>query len=192
MVSQDGTQPDRAATHSRRADPEPLPTGLLAVTGGERSGKTSLLRRLAGEPGAWPVDAPRPDGLWLDLSLPQQDAQTPLQVWQSLRHRCPAWNEPLQQALMAALNLSEHQHKTLSMLSSGSRRKVALVGLLASGATITCLDQPYAALDRASIQVIRDFLSDMADHPSRTWVVADYEADAQLPWRQVLSLDQAL
>jgi energy-coupling factor transporter ATP-binding protein EcfA2 len=75
------------------------------------------------------------------------------------------------------------------MLSTGSRRKVAIVGLLACGATTTCLDQPYAALDGASIQVLREFLSDVADHTSRTWVVADYEADKRLPWAQVITLD---
>ncbi len=75
------------------------------------------------------------------------------------------------------------------MLSTGSRRKVALAGLLACGATVTCLDQPYAALDHASIEVIRDFLREAAEHPTRTWVVADYEADPNLPWTKVLSLD---
>lgn len=44
------------------------------------------------------------------------------------------------------------------MISTGSRRKVALVGLLASGSTITCLDKPYVAPDLASIQVLRELL----------------------------------
>ena len=65
----------------------------------------------------------------------------------------------------------------------------ALAGLLACGATVTCLDQPYAALDQASIRVIRNFLQDMADHATRTWVVADYAADPQLPWSRVMALD---
>jgi len=61
----------------------------------------------------------------------------------------------------SVLTVLPHQHKQLFMLSTGSRRKVAVAGLLACGATITCLDQPYAALDSASIQVIRDFLTDI-------------------------------
>jgi energy-coupling factor transporter ATP-binding protein EcfA2 len=60
--------------------------------------------------------------------------------------------------------------------------------LLASGAAATCLDQPFAALDAASARVVREFLYDMADHPTRTWVVADYEADARLPWRRHVAL----
>jgi len=51
----------------------PLPPGLIAVTGGERSGKTSLLRRLCGELAALPGETPPTDAHWLDLSLPGQD-----------------------------------------------------------------------------------------------------------------------
>jgi ABC-type multidrug transport system ATPase subunit len=153
----------------------PLPPGLVAVTGDEGAGKTSLLRRLG-------------EALWLDLSLPGQDEQAPQHVWDGLRQRCPLWDMQLQQDLIEALDLQSHLGKKLSMLSTGSRRKVALVGLLASGATVTCLDQPFAALDAASARVIRDFLADVADHTTRTWVVADYEADARLPWQRHVAL----
>jgi ABC-type multidrug transport system ATPase subunit len=160
------------------ADLLPLPSGLLAVTGDEGAGKTTLLRRLGDDPSA----------LWLDLSLPGQDEQAPQQVWDALRQRCPLWDMQLQQDLIHALDLHPHLGKKLFMFSTGSRRKVALVGLLASGATVTCLDQPFAALDASSARVIRDFLADMADHATRTWVVADYEADARLPWRRHIAL----
>jgi ABC-type glutathione transport system ATPase component len=148
------------------------------VTGDEGAGKTRLLRRLGEQPST----------LWLDLSLPGQDDQAPQQVWDALRPRCPLWNAPLQQDLIEALDVLPHLGKQLFMLSTGSRRKVALVGLLASGVTITCLDQPFAALDGPSARVVRDFLADMAGHASRTWVVADYEADARLPWRRRIAL----
>jgi ABC-type multidrug transport system ATPase subunit len=169
----------------------PLPNlapGLVAVTGDEGAGKTRLLRRLSGDLPAPGGEAPGADALWLDLALPQRDDETPLQVWEALRARCPRWNAELQQDLVEAFDLEEHQGKKLFMLSTGSRRKVALVGLLASGATLTCLDQPFDALDAPSARVIREFLTDMADHPTRTWVVADYEADERLPWRQRVAL----
>lgn len=105
-----------------------------------------------------------------------------------MRERHPLWDSQLQRDLVEALDLDQHLGKKLFMLSTGSRRKVALVGLLASGASITCLDQPFDALDAASVRVIREFLGDMADHPSRTWVVADYEADPRLPWRRLVAL----
>ena len=160
------------------ADLLPLPPGLVAVTGDEGSGKTNLLRRIGEQSSA----------LWLDLSLRGQDDHTPLQVWDALSKRCPLWGTQLKQNLIEALDMHPHLGKQLFMLSTGSRRKVALVGLLASGATVTCLDQPFAALDAASARVIREFLGDMADHSTRTWVVADYEADARLPWRRHVAL----
>jgi ABC-type multidrug transport system ATPase subunit len=159
------------------------------VIGGEQSGKTSLLRRLCGDLPALPGEAPHLDARWLDLSLPGHDQKTPLEIWEALRQRSPRWSTELHHDLIEALALPPHQDKKLFMLSTGTRRKVALVGLLACGAMLTCLDQPYAALDPASIRVIRTFLGDMADHAARTWIVADYEADPQLDWRRVIALD---
>jgi ABC-type multidrug transport system ATPase subunit len=166
-----------------------LPPGLIAVTGGEGCGKTAFLRRLSGDLPALPDTPAQADAQWLDLSLPGQDAQTAQQVWLALQARSPRWDADLLQELVQALALAPHLDKQLFMLSTGSRRKVALVGLLACGATVTCLDQPFAALDQASIREVREFLQDMAEHRSRTWLVADYEADPQLPWREVIALD---
>ena len=45
-----------------------------------------------------------------------------------------------------------------------------------------------AALDASSICLVREFLADVADHTTRTWVVADYEADPHLPWRRHVAL----
>jgi ABC-type phosphate/phosphonate transport system ATPase subunit len=169
--------------HSMRmktaADLLPLPPGLVAVTGDEGTGKTVLLRGLGETPSA----------LWLDLSLPGEDQRTPQQVWAALRKRCPLWEAQLQDDLTEALGLQDHLGKELFRLSTGSRRKVAIVGLLAAGASVTCLDQPFAALDAPSSRVIREFLADVADHATRTWVVADYEADERLPWRREIALD---
>jgi ABC-type multidrug transport system ATPase subunit len=75
------------------------------------------------------------------------------------------------------------------MLSTGSRRKVGLVALLVSGAKFVCLDQPFSALDQASIGVLVDFLNDMNQDNSRAWVVADYVADPRLDWVSLVELD---
>jgi ABC-type Mn2+/Zn2+ transport system ATPase subunit len=85
--------------------------------------------------------------------------------------------------------MQQHVDKRLNMLSAGSRRKVMLIAALASGATVTLLDQPLAALDFGSIRIIKDFLQETAEHPSRVWIVADYEAPSDLPLACVLNLD---
>lgn len=166
----------------------PLPAGLVAVVGDEGTGKTRCLRELGGPLPEMPSPGPERDALWLDPALPGLDDRTPPQVWEALRARSPHWNADWLQELVPALGLPPHLGKTLSMLSTGTRRKVALAGLLAAGAQVTCLDQPYAALDMGSIRAIRAFLHARADDPARTWVVADYEADESLPWRRIVRL----
>ena len=159
------------------------------MTGDEGRGKTTLLRTLAGELAPLSGQLSQLDALWLDLQLPGQDHMTAPAFWQLLQGRHPKWNISLQGQLAEALDLGPHLNKRLDMLSTGSRRKVGLVGLLSSGVSLTCIDQPYVSLDLASVKVVRDFLSHVASHTSRGWVVADYEADPDLQWGQMISLD---
>lgn len=157
-----------------------IAAGLNAVTGDEGSGKTSLLRQLSED---------HSDAVWLDLKLPESDLQTPLEVWAYWGNRCPRWQEALCLDLCEALGMTQHWNKRLNMLSTGSRRKVGLLALLASGARITCLDQPFAALDPTSVNVLCEFFNDMSDSTSRAWLIADYEADTRLAWSNLISLD---
>ncbi len=62
----------------------------------------------------------------------------------------------------------------MHMLSAGSRRKVGLVAAAASGAALTLLDTPFAALDVASGRVLAELLAEAADDAGRAWVVADH------------------
>jgi ABC-type multidrug transport system ATPase subunit len=163
-------------------DGQKIVAGLNAIVGDEGSGKTRFLRQLC---------ASNPDAFWLDTRLPEHDQTTPEEFWAQIQMKHPLWSESLCNELCTALDLQDHLGKQLYMLSNGSRRKVALIALLASGAQFICLDQPFVALDQASIKVLCDFLNDMADDPSRTWLVADYEADPRLDWRSVINLSPA-
>ncbi len=154
-------------------------SGLNAVIGDEGSGKTRFLRQLCEE---------RSDALWLDTRLPEHDQTTPEEFWTLLKSEHTQWNDGLCKQLSLALDLHDHLGKQLYMLSTGSRRKVALIALLSSGSQFICLDQPFVALDQASITVLCDFLNDMADDPSRAWLVADYEANLRLDWGSVINL----
>ena len=166
-----------------------LVPGLVAVVGDEQTGKTDYLKRLARVLPALPGDAiPTGPVAWADLSLPAADAETPAALLASAHGRAPAWDPVLRDHWIAEWGLAPHLEKPLYMLSTGSRRKVALLMLLASGAAVVCLDQPYAALDMASIRALRAYLQAQAGHASRTWVIADYTADPLLPWRSVRNL----
>ena len=101
----------------------------------------------------------------------------------------PNWNETLVNDLAQALDMNPHRDKRLNMLSTGSRRKVMVIAALASGAAVTLMDQPFGGLDLASIRVIKEVLREAADHPSRAWLVADYEAPSDLRLANVLDLN---
>ncbi len=165
--------------------------GVHAVCGDEGTGKTTLLRLLAGDvqPTQGTVLAPEGGVFWVDLQGAEYDDVTVQACWDLLRVRYPQWSEALLHDLAEELDMTRHLEKRLNMLSAGSRRKVMVLAALASGATVTLLDQPFVALDLASIHIIQEFLQEAAEHPSRAWIVADYEAPHDLPLASVLNLD---
>ena len=75
------------------------------------------------------------------------------------------------------------------MLSSGSRRKVWLAAAFASGAALTLVDEPFAALDQASIKVVGELLADAAGDSGRATVIAHYEAPPGLALAMTLDLN---
>ena len=160
------------------------------ICGDEGSGKTTLLRLLAGDLPALGGRVVVPEGgvFWVDLQGPEHDQTTVQACWDKLQQRYPLWNDELLQDLAQELDMEQHRHKRLEMLSTGSRRKVMVTSALASGATVTLLDQPFAALDLRSIRAIKEFLNEAAEHPSRAWIVADYVAPSDVPLVSVVRL----
>jgi len=166
--------------------------GVSWVCGDEGKGKTTLLRLLADDVQPTTGQVVRSEGgvFWVDLQNPAHDATTVQACWDALRIQYPHWNQALLQDLAEELDMTQHLEKRLNMLSTGSRRKVMVIAALASGATVTLLDQPFAALDLASIHIIKEYLHEAAEHPSRAWIVADYTAPSDMPLESVLNLDE--
>jgi ABC-type nitrate/sulfonate/bicarbonate transport system ATPase subunit len=143
--------------------------------------------RLASQ--AAPLSLPQPSAVfWIDLRLPLHDSDTPVQCWAQLRASLTAWSDDTQNELIDILQLASHLDKRLNMLSTGSRRKVGLVAALASGATVTLLDQPFVSLDQASIRSLQAFLAQRGQNPGRAWLIADYEKPAHLHLASVIQL----
>ena len=177
-----------------------LPPGVTLLTGDEGSGKTSLLKLLAG---ALPTTGElRIQGVslaqdraayqrqiaWLDPRDTALDSQTARQIFTAQAHSHTSWEADTLQAHIEGLSLAPHLDKTLDMLSTGSRRKVLLAATLAAGCAVTLLDQPFMALDRPSIDYLLEVLRAAATQPGRAYLLADYEAPAKVPLAAVIRL----
>lgn len=164
--------------------------GLTWVRGGEGRGKTTLLRVLAGQlvPATGTLER-LPGAPWFEDPDDPAEDDTVAQAWlDTRRRRHRAWDRALEARLAEAFGLAEHLPKPLYMLSKGSRRKVGLVGALASNALLTLVDSPFAALDAVSVRLLTALLLEAAAGAQRAWVVADYECPDALAGVPVIDL----
>lgn len=158
-----------------------LTTGsLTAVVGPSGSGKTTLLRVLAGleTPPEGHIDI---DGsVWFDTAQrvnlsPQQrsigyvfqdTALFPnLSVRENIQYAAPSGQRQLVNELIDSTGLTSFTDKKPTALSGGQRQRVALARALVRQPQLLLLDEPFAALDPAAAQTLRQVLLDL----HRTW-----------------------
>src|SRR6266700_5923992 len=145
----------------------------LAVTGRNGSGKTSLLRLIAGLL-ATAGGSIALDGGDAELTLPEQahylghrDALKPAL---SVRENLGFWRDflggevAMSDECLAMVGLSHAIHLPAAYLSAGQRRRLSLARLIAVRRPVWLLDEPTAALDVAGQTM---FASLMRDHLAR-------------------------
>lgn len=166
-----------------------IPSGVTLLHGDEQTGKTTLLWILAGElqptggalqtlgvNPAQQLDAYAPLVFRTDPLNAALDRTSPAQWLATLPERYPRFHADALTYLINGFALQPHMDKPLYMLSAGSRRKVWLSAAMASGAVLTLIDQPFAALDTPSARLLLEVLQDFAQSSNRACVLADYEA----------------
>ena len=162
------------------------PGEILLVEGANGSGKTSLLRAIAGlglfasgsvtwrdTPIAGNRQAFLAETAWLahkvgfsgDLSLLEN-----LRFEMGLRGHAS-----VDESVLEALDLLSIQNLPLRVLSAGQQRRVALARLLLTRATLWLLDEPFTNLDSAGQDLVTDLIDQHLDHKGLV-VMAGHQA----------------
>ena len=180
-----------------------FPAGLSLILGEDGAGKTTALRVLAGELAPrggrirWRGGPPPGAGevFWRDPQEPWPEALSPRGWAAQLRTQWPQWSQRAWERHVDGFDLQMHLSKPMYQLSTGGRRKVLLAAALASGAPLTLIDEPVAALDRASIDYLCEALDEAAQAAAearRALILAHYDRlDEGLPWQCVAVLPLA-
>ena len=156
--------------------------GLTLLRGGSGRGKKTLLRLISGElqPSSG-LAVRRAKTQWCEDPADPGSDDIVARAWLAARRpRFSQWQADLETELIEGFGLSPHIDKPLYMLSTGSRRKVGLLGAAASGAELTMIDRPFAALDASSSRLLAQLLAEASAGQSLAWVIADYELPACL------------
>lgn len=180
-----------------------LPGTVTRVEGANGTGKTTLLRILAGLSDAWAGEL-----LWCGQSRTTYREEflrntlylghrpgiksllTPLENLRALMAaRRPATDAVLHRAL-AGTGLDGYQDVPCRKLSAGQQRRVALARLLIADEPLWLLDEVFTAIDADGVRAIEALLQQRADEGGA--VVVTTHHDLQLPGMKRICLGAEL
>ena len=170
-----------------------LKPGVNLVSGDEGTGKTTLLKILSGalvmDSGSLKLNQIQMDNEHVSWQAqvfyvePRSEAFDQVKVtdyFHSLSDSYPGFDSTLAIELAQELGLEPHLHKPLYMLSTGSKRKLWICAAFCAKAPLTLIDDPFAALDSSSVNVVLELFEEVAEQMRDIWVITGYEAHPRL------------
>lgn len=170
---------------------------IVWLRGPNGSGKTSLLRLLAGlaTPAAGRIaHAPQPARVYIGHANALKDDLT---VTESLRflsrlHGCDS-AAPALEAALQCFGLASRRDAPVRTLSQGQRRRVALARLCLSPTdALWLLDEPYDALDADGVAALNALLSEHARRGGGVLLTSHLPLTLSSPSPITLPLDEAV
>jgi ABC-type lipoprotein export system ATPase subunit len=174
------------------------PGGLIAVTGPSGTGKTTLLRLLAGldrpDAGELSIDRTPIDG-WNDEQraalrrdrigyLPQEpspigflSAHENVALALALRGYEEAEANERASATLIRAGLEHRASQRVARLSAGEAQRVALARAVACARGLLLVDEPTSRLDRASAAATAELLATAAAHDEQTVICATHDPE---------------
>jgi NitT/TauT family transport system ATP-binding protein len=140
------------------------PGEFVCLLGASGCGKSTLLNLVAGldEPSAGTIDAPggRPALMFQEHALfPWLTAGKNIELTLRMRGVPREQRRPEAERLLSLVRLGEAYGKRVHELSGGMRQRVALARALAQDSRLLLMDEPFAALDAITRDVLHDELT---------------------------------
>ncbi len=131
---------------------------VLHLTGANGTGKTTLIRTLAGLTTPFAGEVERVGAVGLVDERPALDPDLALGRALAFWHRVDGCSDPSE--ALAVLGLEPLLEVPVRYLSTGQRKRAGLAALLNRGAPIWLLDEPLSGLDVAAIEQVTALIAD--------------------------------